>query len=134
MSDGWFATGTLITCAISLGLWFGGLRVSSRIVRRHHDALAVYLADPARGRELRLLEDIPTALGATCVPGTSDLLPANALVPASAVEIDWMTTKYISWRYTNCWSGTDQSGRYDSRSRRSVYAATAICNAVNTNQ
>lgn len=49
VSDGWFALGTLITCAVSLGLWFIGLRVSTRIVRRHRDTLAAYLADPSRG-------------------------------------------------------------------------------------
>jgi hypothetical protein len=49
VSDGWFAVGALLTCAVSLGLWFIGLRGSTRIVHGHHDELVAYLGDPTRG-------------------------------------------------------------------------------------
>jgi hypothetical protein len=49
VSNGWFAVGSLLTGTISIAMWFGGMYGSTRIARKHRDALAEYLADPSRG-------------------------------------------------------------------------------------
>src|SRR5437763_10895436 len=49
LGDARFALGLLIAGATSIALWFGGHRVSVRLVRKRHDELRTYLADPSRG-------------------------------------------------------------------------------------
>jgi hypothetical protein len=49
IGDGRFALGVLITLAVSLVMWVGGLWTSLRLVRRRRASLAEYLADPSRG-------------------------------------------------------------------------------------
>ena len=55
-------------------------------------------------------------------------------LPWIAVSTDSTTTRYISWRYTNCWSGIAHRTRGDSRSSLNAYQPSRSCRLVNPTQ